>query len=153
MLGGRGDLVEDVSPGAVGFRGEHLGGEELDDRREIGFFIQCGIEIGPGERVAAQQGRHPDHRNLESGALQVSGVGRDDLPPERVQVGLGGEDRRYRAQLDGLAQESQRVRHGERIVLGRVDHLLARPPLTEEGELGADLESMSCRRCLSSGRA
>ena len=56
-------------------------------------------------RVAAQQRRRRNHRQRQAGPLQVALVGRDDLPPVRVQVGLGGDDRCHRADFVGLPDE------------------------------------------------
>ena len=92
MLCRRGDFGEHMVADPVVLPGEHLLGQERTIAGKLDSSLSSLSLVGDG--VAAQQRGHRDHRQIQSGAAQVCGVGVDDLAPERVQVGLGGDDRR-----------------------------------------------------------
>ncbi len=99
------DLVDHVIADAIGLTGQHLVAEEGDQRREVGLLVE--VLVVERDGMAAQHRAHRSDRCAEAGALQMGGVRRDDLPPVRVQVDLGGQNCCQRADFDGLPDEGQ----------------------------------------------
>ena len=118
MLCRRTDLGEHLVADPVVLPGQHLVAEELHDGREVRLLVEFLVVELDG--VAAQQRRRRNHRHREPGALQVRLVGLDDLPPVRVEVGLGRDNGCDRADFECLADEGH-LGFGE-LLAGVADH-------------------------------
>ena len=118
MLCGRTNLGEHLVADPVVLTGQHLLAEELDDGREIGLLVEFLVVVL--QRVAAQQRRGRDHRQRQTRPLQMRLVGRHDLAPVRIEVGLRRDDGRHRADLLGLPDEPH-LGFGE-LLAGVADH-------------------------------
>ena len=118
MLCRRTDLGEHLVAHPVVLPGQHLVAEELHDGREVGLLVEFLVVELDG--VAAQQRRRWNHRHREACALQVRLVGLDDLPPVRVEVGLGRDKCCDGADFERLPHEGH-LGFGE-LLAGVADH-------------------------------